>query len=124
MKNKITKKELLKLFYAGYLRIKEEKEIINRLNVFPVPDGDTGTNLVMTMEKGMELNNYDSTDDKDIFDEIIDNMAFNARGNSGVILTQYFIGLKNSLTKAKEITIETLIKAFQTAYEKAYSSIK
>lgn len=117
------------LFYNivnnGYSYLLKKKQEINDLNVFPVPDGDTGNNMVRTLENGIvRLNDIADKSDLGITSSILaEGMLYGARGNSGVILSQYFKGISIGLKDKKEATIEELIKAFISGYETAYKAV-
>lgn len=117
------------LFYNlvnnGYSYLLKKKQEINDLNVFPVPDGDTGNNMVRTLENGIvRLNDVADKSNLGITSSILaEGMLYGARGNSGVILSQYFKGISIGLKDKKEATIEELIKAFISGYETAYKAV-
>lgn len=93
---------------------------INGLNVFPVPDGDTGTNMKLTLEHGIN-DSYDTNDIGVFSKKLARGMLLGARGNSGVILSQLFKGVSKHLKNFKEITAidykDALISAYETAYD-------
>src|SRR5574344_2384299 len=93
------------LVVGGYNNLKNNVDMINNLNVFPVPDGDTGTNMKRTLENGISNINK-SKNIGHVSRDLAKGMLFGARGNSGVILSQYFKGISNYL-KDKE-TASTL----------------
>ncbi len=117
------------LFYNlvnnGYSYLLKKKEKINDLNVFPVPDGDTGNNMVRTLQNGIvRMNEVEDKSDLGVTSSILaEGMLYGARGNSGVILSQYFKGISIGLKNKKEATIEELIKAFISGYETAYKAV-
>ena len=95
---------------------------INRMNVFPVPDGDTGTNMLMTLENG--LNGSPDTDDLSVFLESLSRgMLYGARGNSGVILSQIFKGISNSLSGKAEMTPKEFAVALKEGARNAYLAV-
>ena len=95
---------------------------INRMNVFPVPDGDTGTNMLMTLENG--LNGSPDTDDLSVFLESLSRgMLYGARGNSGVILSQIFKGISNSLSGKAEMTPKDFAVALKEGARNAYLAV-
>ena len=95
---------------------------VDDLNVFPIPDGDTGTNMLQTIEGGAHVDG----DESDLATEstrIAEAMLLNARGNSGVILSQFFAGIAKGLEGVHEADVEALIKAFKSGVESAYKSV-
>ena len=89
---------LKKLLAAGYKNLSLHFKAINDLNVFPVPDGDTGTNMKITYFNGMKAIE-EATTPGDIIEKFANGMLFGARGNSGVLTSQYFRGVANTLTQ-------------------------
>ena len=111
-----------KMLRNGLRNIEAAEREINRLNVFPVADGDTGTNMRLTVENGIrcahscrELNGYLS--------ELSRGMLLGARGNSGVILSQIFKGIYLELSRTDEAGRTTLLNAFVRGYKVAYESV-
>ena len=102
--------------------LKENERLINDLNVFPVPDGDTGTNMRSTLESG--INNIKSDDKNSFLDELALGMLEGARGNSGVILSIIFKGLTSYLKKNNEITPTIFLDALNYAKDYAYKKVK
>ena len=102
------------------LRVHEEE--VNSLNVFPVADGDTGTNMRLTLSKGMK-NAPDSTELCDYLRGLSEGMLMGARGNSGVILSQLFNGLHRELSHCKAANVKDLSKALIRAYKQGYASV-
>ncbi len=117
--------ELLKnMFLAGAARIESQKEYINELNVFPVPDGDTGTNMSLTiMAAAKEVANVPSLDVDSLVKAIASGSLRGARGNSGVILSQLFRGFTKALKGNNEITVAILAEACVGAKETAYKAV-
>lgn len=104
---------------------KENESKINNLNVFPVPDGDTGTNMLLTLKSiQKELLNSDIFDLKTISDKISYGALMGARGNSGVILSQILKGFFDIIIKKEVINFETLKEAAKSSMELAYSSVQ
>ena len=113
-----------KCFLAGANAIDAKKEKINDLNVFPVPDGDTGTNMTMTiMSAAREVVALDNPDMKSLCKAISGGSLRGARGNSGVILSQLLRGFTKEISKVEEVTIDILTKAFERAVESAYKAV-
>lgn len=112
------------LISAAY-NMENNKERINALNVFPVPDGDTGTNMAATIMAGIK--NLDDIPDGEIgllMSKMAHNMLLGARGNSGVILSQIFKGFSDALQhKNNEVNGFDLVSAFRAATSKAYDSV-
>ena len=117
-------RELRQAFARAAVRLEEYRETINTLNVFPVPDGDTGTNMMLTMRAAMERC---PDDENPTVSEVASQMAqgafFGARGNSGVILSQFFKGLSDALQEKECLSGDDLARAFGCATEAAYSSV-
>ena len=97
---------LAKMFLAGAQNIEAKKEYINELNVFPVPDGDTGTNMSLTiMAAAKEVTALERPDMKDLAKAISSGSLRGARGNSGVILSQLLRGFTKSIREENEIDV-------------------
>jgi hypothetical protein len=116
---------LKKLFLAGASRLEAKKEYVNELNVFPVPDGDTGTNMSMTiMAAAKEVAAVpDDCKMKELCKAISGGSLRGARGNSGVILSQLLRGFTREIAEKKELTTDDCQKAFQKAVETAYKAV-
>ncbi len=123
--NTIDAKMLSKMFLAGAKNLENKKEWINELNVFPVPDGDTGTNMTMTiMAAAREVDALpEDADMMTICKAISSGSLRGARGNSGVILSQLFRGFTKGIREEKEITVPVLSAAFDRAVETAYKAV-
>lgn len=117
--------ELLgKCFVAGAKNLEAKKEWINELNVFPVPDGDTGTNMTMTiMSAASEVANLSNPDMKTLCKVIASGSLRGARGNSGVILSQLLRGFTRVCENYNEIDVVTLSEAIEKAVETAYKAV-
>ncbi len=113
-----------KMVEYGVLNLKKHYKEVNDLNVFPVPDGDTGINMRRTIETGYDVIK-DSTDDSisKLSQDLSRGMLLGARGNSGVILSQIFRGLAEGFQNKKYVTIIGLTLAFNQAVRKAYTSV-
>tara|TARA_B110000263_G_scaffold41784_1_gene33677 strand:+ start:12171 stop:13802 length:1632 start_codon:yes stop_codon:yes gene_type:complete len=98
------------------------KEKINNLNVFPVPDGDTGTNMFLTL-KNLNLDINSQKDIKSFLLELKHSSLMEARGNSGVILSQFFLGLLNSFEQTKVLSISAIANAFTIAADNTRKSL-
>ncbi len=118
---------MAQLFLAGAKNLESNKEWINELNVFPVPDGDTGTNMTLTiMSAAKEVAALRSTGDIDmqsLCKAISSGSLRGARGNSGVILSQLFRGFTKGVKEYDSITIPVIASAFEKAVETAYKAV-
>ena len=115
---------LAKMFLAGAGNIEAKKEYINELNVFPVPDGDTGTNMSLTiMAAAKEVSAIEKLDMTTLAKAISSGSLRGARGNSGVILSQLFRGFTKAIKEHKEIDVTTLAAACVKAKETAYKAV-
>ena len=115
---------LAKMFLAGAQNIEAKKEYINELNVFPVPDGDTGTNMSLTiMAAAKEVTALDRPDMKELAKAISSGSLRGARGNSGVILSQLLRGFTKAIREEKEIDVLTLAAACSRARDTAYKAV-
>ncbi len=113
-----------KAFLAGAKSLEAKKEWINELNVFPVPDGDTGTNMTMTiMSAAREVAAIEDPSLENLARAISSGSLRGARGNSGVILSQLFRGFTREIKDAEAITTGTLADAFVRATETAYKAV-
>ncbi len=123
--NTIDAKLLAKMFLAGAKNLESNKEWINELNVFPVPDGDTGTNMTMTiMSAAKEVAALGETPDMPALCKAISSGSLRgARGNSGVILSQLLRGFTKSIAEESEITISVLAAAMERGVETAYKAV-
>ncbi len=120
----IDAKMLCKAFLSGAKRIEAKKEYINELNVFPVPDGDTGTNMTLTiMSAAKEVSQMDNPAMKELAKAISSGSLRGARGNSGVILSQLLRGFCKVVGEHKEVTVTVAAEAFQRAVETAYKAV-
>lgn len=123
--NKIDTKLFAKAFIAGAKNLESKKEWINELNVFPVPDGDTGTNMTMTiMSAAKDVADLgDSPDMATLCKAISSGSLRGARGNSGVILSQLLRGFTKVVKTETEIDITLMAAAFSRAVESAYKAV-
>ena len=122
--NSIDAKMLSKMFLAGAKNLEVKKEWINELNVFPVPDGDTGTNMTMTiMAAAKEVASMDDPDMATLCKAISSGSLRGARGNSGVILSQLLRGFTKVVKEYDEITLPVFAAAFDKAVETAYKAV-
>ena len=120
----IDAKILSRMFLAGAKNLEAKKEWINELNVFPVPDGDTGTNMTMTiMSAAKEVSALEQVNMRALCKAISSGSLRGARGNSGVILSQLFRGFTKGIGEAEEIDVDILCDAMQRAVETAYKAV-
>ena len=113
-----------KMFLAGAANLDSKKEWINELNVFPVPDGDTGTNMSLTiMSAAKEVNNLTDDSFESICKAISSGSLRGARGNSGVILSQLFRGFTKEVKTVEAIDAKVIAKSFDRAVETAYKAV-
>ncbi|MBQ4099747.1 MAG: DAK2 domain-containing protein [Clostridia bacterium] len=109
---------------SGANNLKANLKTVNDLNVFPIPDGDTGDNMYMTIAGGIaKLKSVDENSVGKKARALADGMLLNARGNSGVILSQLFAGIADGLEKLETATVEQLGRAFKCGVCKAYGSV-
>lgn len=115
---------LKRMFLAGARNLEAQKEWINELNVFPVPDGDTGTNMTLTIMSAVkEVNNLPELNMDTLGKAISSGSLRGARGNSGVILSQLFRGFTKVIRKVEVIDAATLAEACSRAVETAYKAV-
>ena len=115
---------LKKMFIGAAASLESQKEVINELNVFPVPDGDTGTNMTMTIMSAVtEVNGLENPSMEELSKAISSGSLRGARGNSGVILSQLLRGFTKVIKTVETIDIETMANAFQKAVETAYKAV-
>ncbi|MDE7260329.1 MAG: DAK2 domain-containing protein, partial [Lachnospiraceae bacterium] len=125
--NTINAGTMAKLFLAGAKNLESKKEWINELNVFPVPDGDTGTNMTLTIMSAARevaaLHDMGDVDMQSLCKAISSGSLRGARGNSGVILSQLFRGFTKVVKEYDEVTIPVIASAFEKAVETAYKAV-
>ncbi|MCI8994806.1 MAG: DAK2 domain-containing protein [Lachnospiraceae bacterium] len=115
---------LKKMFLAGAKSIEAKKEWINELNVFPVPDGDTGTNMTLTiMAAANEVNSLADSSMDALAKAVSSGSLRGARGNSGVILSQLLRGFTKGIRGCQELDVVIIANAFQKAVETAYKAV-
>lgn len=120
----INAETLQKMFIAGAKNLEAKKEYINELNVFPVPDGDTGTNMTLTiMSAAKEVGAITEPTMETIAKAISTGSLRGARGNSGVILSQLFRGFTREIKKVDQIDVDVLSRACVKAVETAYKAV-
>ncbi|MCR5686758.1 MAG: DAK2 domain-containing protein [Lachnospiraceae bacterium] len=122
--NKIDAATLSKMFLAGAKRLESCKDIINELNVFPVPDGDTGTNMSLTIMSAVgEVETITDMNMATLSKAISSGSLRGARGNSGVILSQLFRGFTKVIKENEELDTEVFTQALSKAVETAYKAV-
>lgn len=122
--NKIDGKLFRDLIINGSVKLKNNMNRINDLNVFPVPDGDTGSNMSATMSAGANaIRQSEETSIGKVAKALSRGMLMGARGNSGVILSQLFSGVAKSLVEKDEINVEDFAYALRSGVEQAYSAV-
>lgn len=122
--NTIDAKLLAKMFLAGAKNLEVKKEWINELNVFPVPDGDTGTNMTMTIMSAVkEVNGISQLTMETLAKAISSGSLRGARGNSGVILSQLLRGFTKGIRDKEELDAVTLARAIDKGVETAYKAV-
>ena len=123
-KKTIDAKILSRMFLAGAKNLEAKKEWINELNVFPVPDGDTGTNMTMTiMSAASEVSALTDPDMETLAKAISSGSLRGARGNSGVIRSQLLRGFTKGVKKSKDLDALTIAAAMERAVETAYKAV-
>ncbi len=113
-----------KMLRGGASELHANAEEVNKLNVFPVPDGDTGDNMTMTIESGVaSLENIDTDDLAEVLRVASRGMLLGARGNSGVILSQFFAGMAKGLENVETADAKKLAHALELGVQQAYTSV-
>lgn len=112
-----------RMIRSGAAKLKENAEKINDLNVFPIPDGDTGDNMLLTMMGGVPAEEDSEGTLSRVAEQVSDGMLLSARGNSGVILSQFFEGLKIGFANLKTADAEQMADAFRRGVKQAYSAV-
>src|SRR5690625_5029339 len=115
---------LIKMIQMGAKNLSNHKELINKLNVFPVPDGDTGTNMNLSMQSGVTaLQKAEEESVSNLLKKYVKGLLMGARGNSGVILSQLFKGFSEHLQQTDEITSADFATAMEKGVETAYQAV-
>ena len=113
-----------KMLRGGASELHAKAEEVNKLNVFPVPDGDTGDNMSMTIKSGVaSLENIDTDDLAEVLKVASRGMLLGARGNSGVILSQFFAGMAKGLENVETADAKKLAHALELGVQQAYTSV-
>ena len=112
------------IFVAGASKLEEKKEYVNELNVFPVPDGDTGTNMTMTIQSAVrEVQQIEDVNMESVCKAISSGSLRGARGNSGVILSQLLRGFTRHIKEYETVDVDIIAAAFEKAVETAYKAV-
>jgi fatty acid kinase len=115
---------LKKLFIGAANSLEKNKEAVNALNVFPVPDGDTGTNMSLTMQSAIkQIKNLETNSIEKVASAAANGSLMGARGNSGVILSQLFRGFSRGLKDVKKIDTKVIAAAFKSGSDTAYKAV-
>ena len=112
-----------RMINSGAANLKAHAKEINDLNVFPIPDGDTGDNMLMTIMGGVHHDTSSCDSLCEMADRVSSGMLLSARGNSGVILSQFFEGIKNGFTGLQTADTKEIGEAFRQGVKQAYSSV-
>ena len=122
--NTIDARLLARMFLAGAKNLEAKKEWINELNVFPVPDGDTGTNMTMTIMSAVkEVSALENVTMKELSKAVSSGSLRGARGNSGVILSQLLRGFTKGIRDFDQVDAPILAAAMERAVETAYKAV-
>ncbi len=122
--NIITGKIFSEMAANGYRDLKLHFEEVNNLNVFPVPDGDTGTNIAATLNGGVKaVKNAENETIGNVAEQLAGGMLLGARGNSGVIVSQFFQGLSEGLSGLETATVQQFAEALKSGTAKAYDAV-
>ncbi len=114
-----------RMLFGGAAVLSNHKKELNDMNVFPVSDGDTGTNMLQTIYGGLEAVDKDETPSiGDLIDAFAKGVLLSARGNSGVILSQIFAGIKDSLSGHDNVTARELAEAYRSGIAKSYGAVQ
>jgi dihydroxyacetone kinase-like predicted kinase len=111
------------LISYGIKNLKLYEEVVNDMNVFPVPDGDTGTNMTLTLTNGFEAIKSEEGSLSDLASKFAYAVAFGARGNSGVISSQFFKGFSQHFANKEEADAKMFIEALEKGVQEAYKSV-
>ncbi|MFQ7233646.1 MAG: DegV family protein [Enterococcus hulanensis] len=121
----IDPKELLFAFQQGAIQLINQKQVLNQINVFPVSDGDTGSNLASLMQTILEETKEESNSVVEVFEKVAEASLVGARGNSGIIFAQYFNGIYNHLLKLEEKgSVQSFVESVKSAIGEAYQAIE
>ncbi len=124
LEQSITKEKWLQMIQSGANYLAKQKEAINKLNVFPVPDGDTGTNMNLSLSSGLsEMRKFEFNSLKEQINGFTKGLLMGARGNSGVILSQLFRGFSALNLEKDELSIGDISDALNKGVDIAYTSV-
>lgn len=116
--------QLKKMIISGANNLENNKKMVNALNIFPVPDGDTGTNMALTMSSAIkEIKDMSGEEYHSVFEVVANGTLMGARGNSGVILSQIFRGFAKGIKDSEELNSVAIAQAFQEGSNTAYKAI-
>ena len=118
----INGKQLYYAFAAGGKSLIAEREVLNKMNVFPVPDGDTGTNLSFTLKTMIE-NTEISPDAGRTMQSLAESALIGARGNSGILFAQFVNGMAEKIGNVSQLTLEIFVDSANHAVTRAYQAI-
>ena len=121
---KVNAETLRSIFISGANNIANDYKHIDALNVFPIPDGDTGTNMMMTIQNGVKtISNVETSSCSDMASTFSRGLLLGARGNSGVILSQIFRGFAEGVKDKQELVLADVAKAFESGTARAYKAV-
>lgn len=112
-----------KMMHAGTINLRAHAQAVNNLNVFPIPDGDTGDNMLLTIIGGADAAGMGTASIAETSRRVSDGMLLSARGNSGVILSQIFEGIADGLEGVETADNKTIIKSIQSGVRHAYNAV-
>lgn len=115
---------LRQMLFAGYDNVCDKEKKLNKMNVFPVPDGDTGTNIKITLKNALDGLENKNSGAGDFFNELSERMVLGARGNSGTILSGFYSGIAASVRGKAVLSVNDLSEALVSGYDSAYSAIE
>ena len=108
---------------SGAANLRNNAQTVNDLNVFPIPDGDTGDNMCRTIEGGVSVESNGDQPVSEVCSKVAEGMLLSARGNSGVILSQFFEGINLGMKNVETANVIDVAKAFSAGVKQAYSSV-
>ena len=121
----ITASSYKKMLHYGINHLEKYRVAVNDLNVFPVPDGDTGTTMTKTIEGGLsQIADCESESVSEVMEKFAHGLLLGARGNSGVILSQIFAGMREALEKHDTVSALELCEAYKSGVKKSYSAVE
>lgn len=120
---KINGFDFAEMIHAGCANLRTHAQAVNNLNVFPIPDGDTGDNMLLTMISGVDVAGRGNASLSETSRKVSNGMLLGARGNSGVILSQIFEGIADGFEGVEEADNQAIIKALQMGVEHAYNAV-